>query len=102
MFYVDNCITDGQRFELWQNALVAEKKLKMQRKLGRWLANPTKKANEHNLPSVFMTAVARLSEKFSIKRKSNQENSPSLFFIFLLSKVSICGLYNLEWTFDYS
>jgi hypothetical protein len=34
----------------WQNAQLVEKKLKPLQKLGRWLANQTRKENAHSLP----------------------------------------------------
>ena len=59
------------RFKSWRNVPVVEKKSKMRRKLGRWRVNQIRKGKERNLPLVFMIAVARLSEKFLIRRKFN-------------------------------
>ena len=57
-------ITFTHRDNVWQNAQLVEKMLKLQRKLGKWQANQTKKEKEHNLLSHFMIAAVRRSEKF--------------------------------------
>jgi len=47
--------------KIWQNAPNAEKTSRTRRKLGKWLANLTKKANERNSLSACTNAAVKLS-----------------------------------------
>jgi hypothetical protein len=63
MFYVESYITMGIRVILWLNVPVVEKKLRMQRKRGKWPANQTRRENAPNSQSVYTSAAEKASGK---------------------------------------
>jgi len=72
---------------LWQNVPNVEKKW-LPRKLGRWLANLTKRERKQNLQSVCASAAAKPSEQYSTNRKSDLLSyKKQLFLYFLFNKL---------------